>query len=326
MRLTSFISLGLSAVISANAVRIESCTEPNTVALTFDDGPYQYTNDLLDTLKAANIHATFFINGDNYWPELSSSQEKQEVLKRAAAEGHQIASHTWKHEIPLQDDDTIDKQATLESLSLIEDLVFRNVGKYPTYFRAPLGSISKETVELFEEYNYKVIQWDTDTNDWNREVHGVKSDNFDNRVKAVKEFLTEEYKEKRENYLVLMHDVQPHTVKTIVPFIIENGLFKEYKFVTVAECLGDPTGGWSKAGNALTVLSGGNPLDNKNDIIQGNSTISDPQGGNLTSIDTGSRSIPDNDESMDLKSGSIANAINFYVIVTFLVSTLYMFF
>lgn len=45
---------------------ITSCTVPGTVALTFDDGPFDYTNKAMNLLKAAGFRATFFLNGDNY--------------------------------------------------------------------------------------------------------------------------------------------------------------------------------------------------------------------------------------------------------------------
>ncbi|CAG8593872.1 6723_t:CDS:2, partial [Dentiscutata heterogama] len=44
---------------------VYTCHNMNTIALTFDDGPRPWTNDLLDTLDEANIKATFFINGHN---------------------------------------------------------------------------------------------------------------------------------------------------------------------------------------------------------------------------------------------------------------------
>jgi hypothetical protein len=44
---------------------IASCSEPGVVALTFDDGPYSFTEELLDYLKSVNVNATFFISGNN---------------------------------------------------------------------------------------------------------------------------------------------------------------------------------------------------------------------------------------------------------------------
>ena len=63
------------------------------VLLTFDDGPHPvHTLSLLNDLKRANIQATFFVVGKNL-----ESSEGKELLRRAAAEGHQIGNHTYSH-------------------------------------------------------------------------------------------------------------------------------------------------------------------------------------------------------------------------------------
>lgn len=43
---------------------INHCSVPKTIAIAFDDGPYIYTEQVLDILANASIHATFFFNGD----------------------------------------------------------------------------------------------------------------------------------------------------------------------------------------------------------------------------------------------------------------------
>lgn len=45
---------------------ITACTVPGTFALTFDDGPYIYTSELLDILANNGVKATFFLNGQNF--------------------------------------------------------------------------------------------------------------------------------------------------------------------------------------------------------------------------------------------------------------------
>jgi peptidoglycan/xylan/chitin deacetylase (PgdA/CDA1 family) len=82
MRLFNTIALGLTAALAVSADKIFHCTQPNTIALTFDDGPYEYTNELLDQLKDAKIKATFFINGYNWWKDLETDPEKRDVIKR----------------------------------------------------------------------------------------------------------------------------------------------------------------------------------------------------------------------------------------------------
>lgn len=45
---------------------ITTCKESGTFALTFDDGPYIYENELSDFLISRGVHGTFFVNGYNY--------------------------------------------------------------------------------------------------------------------------------------------------------------------------------------------------------------------------------------------------------------------
>jgi len=227
MRFLNTAALALLSVSIGSAEIIKHCTEPNTIALTFDDGPFKYTMDLLDRLQSKGIHATFFINGNNYWPDLESDPEKQAILKRAHADGHQIASHTWSHEVP----SNIEEIEPM--MNKLNDLIENNVGYRPKYFRAPRGECGKECEEEYNRLGYRIIEWDTDTNDWNLET-GVEY-----RVEEAKKFLTNKWAEEKENYLVLMHDVYDSTVNQIVPWILENAPFDKYKFVTVAECLGD---------------------------------------------------------------------------------------
>lgn len=70
---------------------ITHCNTPGTIALTFDDGPYIYTSQLLDTLAEHGVRATFFLNGHNK----GSIDAFPEVVERTLAEGHQIGSHTF---------------------------------------------------------------------------------------------------------------------------------------------------------------------------------------------------------------------------------------
>jgi peptidoglycan/xylan/chitin deacetylase (PgdA/CDA1 family) len=72
-------------------VYIHHCYIPGTIALTFDDGPYIYTEELLDILAQYGAKATFFVNGHN----LAGNEW---LIQRVVDEGHQLASHTYvKH-------------------------------------------------------------------------------------------------------------------------------------------------------------------------------------------------------------------------------------
>jgi hypothetical protein len=44
---------------------ITKCNAPGQLALAYDDGPYQYTQKLVDTLTAGGAKGTFFVTGEN---------------------------------------------------------------------------------------------------------------------------------------------------------------------------------------------------------------------------------------------------------------------
>jgi peptidoglycan/xylan/chitin deacetylase (PgdA/CDA1 family) len=70
---------------------------PDTIALTFDDGPdLVNTPRVLDVLAREGVHATFFINTEN-WSSMSHSERARDIVRRIVREGHTLASHTVHH-------------------------------------------------------------------------------------------------------------------------------------------------------------------------------------------------------------------------------------
>ena len=69
---------------------VTKCVVPKTVALTFDDGPRDDFENILNILKRNKVKATFFVVGrllqNNVW-----------LTQRASREGHNIASHSYSH-------------------------------------------------------------------------------------------------------------------------------------------------------------------------------------------------------------------------------------
>jgi peptidoglycan/xylan/chitin deacetylase (PgdA/CDA1 family) len=121
---------------------IRSCTVKGTVALTYDDGPCEWTSDLLDLLKKNNVKATFFVIG---WKICKGHKhhfptEYASIIKRIYAEGHQIGSHTWSHQ-------SMDKKTTSErSEDMVKmELALSDIlGVIPTYWRPPFGECRTE--------------------------------------------------------------------------------------------------------------------------------------------------------------------------------------
>lgn len=96
---TRLTTLALAGVAAASAALVQKratasvfaeCTNPGVIAVTFDDGPYAFTDTVLDLFGEAGMKATFFLNGDNW----ASIYDYKDTVQRAVDEGHQIGSHT----------------------------------------------------------------------------------------------------------------------------------------------------------------------------------------------------------------------------------------
>ena len=72
-------------------VVINKCSQPGVLALAYDDGPYQYTSQLVDILDKAGVKGTFFWTGTLYGCIYSQAA----AVKKTFESGHQVASHTW---------------------------------------------------------------------------------------------------------------------------------------------------------------------------------------------------------------------------------------
>jgi peptidoglycan/xylan/chitin deacetylase (PgdA/CDA1 family) len=103
------------------------------VALTFDDGPNNYTPAVLDALKAAGVKATFFIVG-------RMAEAHPAILARIAAEGYLLANHSATH--PFFGQSFADNpELLLDQIRRVDDQIAPLMpAGTQLYFRAPYGS------------------------------------------------------------------------------------------------------------------------------------------------------------------------------------------
>ncbi|KAG0259554.1 Carbohydrate esterase 4 protein, partial [Linnemannia exigua] len=135
---------------------LDSCTRPNSYAISFDDGPGQLTDELLDYLDEQGLKVTFFMNGDNW--NCIYRPESQRLLKRAFNAQHQIASHPWSH----RDLESLSEREIRQEMYKIED-AFRDIlGVVPKYMRPPYGEHSERVRKIMKSMGYVMILWDVD--------------------------------------------------------------------------------------------------------------------------------------------------------------------
>lgn len=95
-----------------------------TVALTYDDGPSEWTPLLLDVLAAHDARATFFVLGCHI-------AGRESILRRMVEENHAIGLHGWTHEAHLHPGDMLrELQETARAVTACCD-------QTPTLWRAP---------------------------------------------------------------------------------------------------------------------------------------------------------------------------------------------
>ncbi|CAO3563787.1 unnamed protein product [Mortierella alpina] len=211
---------------------ITRCIVPGTLAITFDDGPYKFTEELLNTLKANNAKATFFVNGDNYVQIQNPVYAK--LIQRAKNEGHQIASHTWDH----GDLATLGKDKILDEMNRLNKALKSIIGVSPTFVRPPYGSVNDLAVDTLKDA-YTIVNWSDDTGD-------SAGKSWEESYKLYKELAAKSMQNRQAGPIVLQHDVYEKTALTLAPKAIAL-LKSKYRLVTVGTCLGVPEAKWYRS-------------------------------------------------------------------------------
>ncbi|KAG4075989.1 hypothetical protein HA402_003815 [Bradysia odoriphaga] len=204
------------------------CINYGDFALTFDDGPTSNTEAVLDVLKEKGVHATFFINGDNF--ENVDDQVTRNKMKRIVEEGHQIGSHTWSH---ADLTDNLSSEAVRREMLDLESKVEEILGFKMSIMRPPYGRLNDTVMHIIRgELNYSVIIWNLDTNDWENPANWNVS--FQAYIDA-----TEYDTNFNSSFIALHHDFADGSAE-LAAQAIDYVLSRGFKLVTISECLGIP--------------------------------------------------------------------------------------
>lgn len=176
------------------------------VALTFDDGPSKYTNEILDILKDNGICATFFVLGNKV-------PYGQENLLKMLENGNEIGNHTYNHKWLAH----LDEIEIKNQISKTQEVIFEYTRYLPKVFRPSYGDIPKE---IRKEINLEVTLWNVDTLDW--------------KLKNKKQIIKRATRNTKDGDIILMHDTYKRT-KDALPEIINTLKKKGFQFVTISE-------------------------------------------------------------------------------------------
>ena len=177
------------------------------IAFTFDDGPGEYTDELLDCLEENNAHATFFMLGQNVgsW---------ESTVQRMADIGCEIGSHSWDH--PNLYDLSMDSVA--KEFSDTDAALEKACGQKASVARAPYGNWSDDIISTVGK---PFFTWSLDSLDWsyldvNKDYDAVMNGDL------------------TDGSIILMHDIHEPSVQAAIKMIPEL-VQKGYKLMTVSE-------------------------------------------------------------------------------------------
>ncbi|EDR03042.1 carbohydrate esterase family 4 protein [Laccaria bicolor S238N-H82] len=226
---------------------VYSCTVPNTVALTFDDGPYIYLPDVVNALVAAGVKGTFFFilqvfdeGGCIYTPAMVSN------VLYAYNHGMQVASHTWSHPYLT----SLSQDQVVSQMSQIDLAIEQITGALPAFMRPPYGAFNDGVLQAAAARNQTVVVWDFE---WVivRTIYrkseplkifalGPTSSGDSTGASPAQQMASyDALVARRPNtVLSLEHEVYETSAHEVIPYAIQKLKGAGYNLVTVAECLG----------------------------------------------------------------------------------------
>lgn len=171
-------------------------TKIKEVALTFDDGPTEFTPKFLDVLKENNIKATFFCIGKQI-------EKYPETFLRIIAEGHTVGNHTFSHS---------NNTGFLSTSKMIEEIekcdeVIHQIGNIKTnLYRPPFGVTNPNIAKAIKKTNKKSIGWN------------VRS--LDTVIVEENKILKRVTKNLKKGSVILLHDTSEKTYNVLVELLL----------------------------------------------------------------------------------------------------------
>ena len=182
--------------------------DDKVIALTFDDGPSKYTNDILNVLKKYNACGTFFLIGNKV-------DFYKDTLRRMLEEGSEIGNHSYDHKLLTR----LSKEEFQDEINNTQEAIKKITGFTPTLFRPTYGGYTN-TLKSYTDL--KFVLWDVDSLDW--------------KVKSKTKILKNVLPNVKSGSIILMHDNHRYALDALED-IITNLKSDGYKFVTISELL-----------------------------------------------------------------------------------------
>lgn len=194
--------------INTNSEEEVSYTSGNKyMAFTFDDGPSEYTNDLLKTLEVNNSSASFFMIGNRM-------RAYRDTIVNIYNSNSEVGSHSYSHKNLTE----ISKEE-LDSELNTPNLIYREItGDNIKLLRPPYGKYNDNILGS----NYDIVLWNIDPKDW--------------LLRDSKKIYNNVVSNACDGCIVIFHDIYPETleaIKMILPKLTE----MNYNIVSISKLM-----------------------------------------------------------------------------------------
>ena len=178
----------------------------NHLALTFDDGPTEFTSQILELLQKHNVKATFFLIGKQIekYPEIA-----QNILKN----GHTVGNHTYSHTNKMG---FLSKNEVLAEITQNQNTIKKHLKVTPKWFRPPFGVTNPSISKAIKTSNLACIGW------------SIRS--LDTISKSPDEIVKRVMRKLKPNGIILLHDTSSNSVIALEQLLVE---IKKQQFTIV---------------------------------------------------------------------------------------------
>ncbi len=216
---TYSLASGAKLIRKINVYDESSIGKGKVLYLTFDDGPGQYTQKILNTLDKYNVKATFFVT--NQFPNYAY------LIKNEYQKGHAVAVHTYSHNYNVYRS----VSQYISDFNKMNDVIQKYTGIKSKIFRFPGGSsntvsrnyakgVVSEIAKKMTNDGYQYFDWDISSGD---AASKGQSEIYSNVVNGAKSC---------SKCVILMHDIKKTTANEL-DNILKTLTSRGYSFATL---------------------------------------------------------------------------------------------
>ena len=217
-RTGAFTELDDAGPTSAPLRRRTGSTGEKTLALTFDDGPSEFTSDVLRVLSRYGVPATFFVLGEQV-------AKMPDVVRSVADAGQGLGIHGWNHTSFTE----LDAKVLAADLDRAEELLRELTGAECRDIRPPMGFYDRALISRLAGRGLVTWLWTAEASDW------LPDATADQIAKKILLSLT-------PGGIILLHDGGGDRSKTVraLPRVIEGAHARGFRFVALNDLPATP--------------------------------------------------------------------------------------